>query len=254
MRELFELGALYTEKARLTDWSYLEHPHPGPTYLRIHTTPRRYDLAEVKNWQDRVVFENENFLVFNKPAGIPCHPMVDNYTENILIELQKKKQTPLFLTHRLDRATSGLLLFAKTIEFQRSFNLLLATRRVHKHYKARVLKAPPWMPGHELIHHMVPSPRAPKKLVATAEVGTQECRLRILEAEDVVLTLELITGRTHQIRAQLSFEGFPIVGDKSYGAPSEPWGPEKIALQSFRIFFCDPLTGEDWRFQCSSLS
>lgn len=254
MKELFELGALYTEKERLTDWSYLEVPHPGPTYLRIHTQPRRYDMSLMKDWQERIVFENENFLIFNKPAGLPCHPMVDNHPENLLIELQQKKQLPLFLTHRLDRATHGLLLLAKNLAFQKAFNLLLAHHGVHKHYRAAVLTAPPWLKGHELLHYMIASPRAPKKLVRASEPGTQDCRLRVLEIDDRLLTLELLTGRTHQIRAQLSFEGYPIVGDISYGAPSEPWGPERIALQSFRLFFVDPLTEEDWHFQCSALS
>jgi 23S rRNA pseudouridine1911/1915/1917 synthase len=249
LRELLALGALYSEKERLLDWSYLECEHPGPTYLRLHTEPRRYDLSVLRDWQERVVFENENFLIFNKPSGLPCHPMVDNFQENLLVELQRLTGKKLLLTHRLDRATKGLLLLAKTLEYQKAFNHLLTVRGVQKLYRAAVESAPPWLEGQELTHYMLPSPRAPKLLVREMQLGTQECRLRILKIDNCLLTLELLTGRTHQIRAQLGFEGFPICGDVAYGASHQPWGEENIALQSFQLAFRDPLIEQNWSFE-----
>jgi 23S rRNA pseudouridine1911/1915/1917 synthase len=247
---LFELGALYHETGRLTNWNWLIDVQPAATYLRIHSEPRRYSLDKT-DWNSRLLFENHHFLIFQKPAQIPCHPMVDNFQENLLIQLQLLLQKKLYLTHRLDIATEGLLLFAKTPEFQTHFNKALADRRVHKKYFALVEGRPPWSETApvELVHHMVPSPRAPKTVVKEAQAGTQICRLKILRQNHSLLEIELLTGRTHQIRAQLGHERFPIVGDVAYGAKTQPWGVENIALQAFELCFPDLDENKIWEFR-----
>lgn len=249
--ELFLLGSIYSSEGRLTSWKIFETDCPAQTYLRIHTLPRRHSLEKI-DWQNRVHFENSDFLIFEKPSQIPCHPMVDNSQENLLVGLETHFQKKFFLTHRLDIATEGLIVFAKTPKFQSFFNQALIQRKVQKRYYAITETSPPWEPGTTLTHHMVPSPRAPKELLTEAGPGTLECRLNIVEKSGCLLTIDLLTGRTHQIRAQLSFSGFPIVGDQAYGARTQPWGKDNIALQAFEISFPaypDPNEENFWHFK-----
>lgn len=240
VHELIELGAVYLKGERVVD----SQCSVGPgDYVRVHTTPRRFDLSFIQE-RDLIVFQNDDFIVVNKPSGVPVHATVDNKRENLVSYLQKKLATSIFVTHRLDNPTSGLLVLALNPQFQKVFNAKLRSGRVQKKYWARVsgedlaeISTPK-----TLIHYMEPSPRAPKVVSREKRVGWYECRLRIENAQkmmsgftDLEITLE--TGRTHQIRAQLSFEGYPILGDVMYGgAPDQP---ETIALKSYAISFDD---------------
>ncbi len=213
--------------------------------LRVHTTPRRFDVSALRNSQV-MVFENADFVVINKPAGLPVHATVDNARENILAILSEQLRMELKITHRLDIATSGLMLYAKNLDFQKCFNEQLAAGRVNKIYQAVVsgdFAKSSFRAGDELVHYMEPSPRAPKNVSAVAEPGWLKCVLQILSVapyarhtvcDDAsalnintttsVLNIKLTTGRTHQIRAQLAHVGFPILGDTRYRGVSYPQG------------------------------
>lgn len=243
---LIDLGAIYLEHKRLHHNATISEGD----YLRAHTKPRRF-LGKEESWPERVFFSNDDFLVVNKLSGIPVHATVDNIRENIQAYLEKSLQLTLFLTHRLDVPTRGLLVYGKNREFQSSFNNLLIDRSLRKIYRARVqgqsLKVGP------LIHFMQPSPRAPKVISREKLPGWQECRLEILEVNPLPenqseLLIELHTGRTHQIRAQLSYEGSPIVGDHAYGAMkiSEE---EAIELEACELSFTNPLSGAHHHFK-----
>ncbi len=111
------------------------------------------------------------------------------------------------------------------MQSQSYFNQLRAEGRERKLYRAQV--AGNYDGELELTHYMEPSPKAPKNVSRLAVPGWPACRLRILDSEYhsalgvTDLVIELQTGRTHQIRSQLSSEGFPIIGDVMYGAKVE---------------------------------
>ena len=167
------------------------------------------------------------------------HSTEDNLTENVLFQLRLNLKQELWVTHRLDTAVSGLMVLAKTERFQREFNHLIKQRKVFKHYRALVEKRP--QPG-RIRHFMSPEEKLPKKLTLEPQSGWLECILEILtvtpwKSEDGKefweLEIELHTGRTHQIRAQLAWSGSPILGDKMYrGRNRAGFTKSKIALKA----------------------
>ena len=212
-------------------------------YLRVHSIPRRFPV-EHSNWKSCVLAETNDFVVINKPFGIPTHATVDNLFENAAHQISLALNTPIYVTHRLDVATSGILLLAKTKELQRQFNFALQDGLVEKTYVATVS-------GHltktGLIEHfMETSNYLPKQISSTAVEGWRPCLLEILQTqaqdENSQVIIRLITGRTHQIRAQMSALGHPVLGDRLYTGDVSlrklPWGQiEKIELKARSLKF-----------------
>lgn len=236
---LLFLGAIYVQGQRVSQ----EFEVKLNTYIRVHTKPRRFPKNDGL-WRERILFENKNFVAVNKPPGLPCHPSVDNIRENLLCYLQEDLKTEFFLTHRLDVPTSGILVVAKSKEFQSAFNLLLKNRGLRKIYRAVCTGKAPQQGLHT--HYMEPSPRAPKKVSAEFSEGQAICQLEVLSATALTgqtyeVNINLMTGRTHQIRAQLSRLGSPIQGDTMYGA-EKIYADERIDLMACELQFADPLT------------
>lgn len=243
---LLDLGSIYLNHRRLKE----DIPISIGDYLRVHSKPRRF-IMNNEHWQNRVLFENEHFIVANKISGLPVHAGVDNNKEHLQNYLAEALQCTLFVTHRLDIPTRGLIVYAKTSEFQSAFNKLLIQREMTKIYKALV-EGDSLSPG-ILTHYMEPSPRAPKKVSREAHEGWQNCVLEILSVTEKEnhrseLKINLLSGRTHQIRAQLGHEKHPIIGDHAYGA-QKLWEEEKIELEACELSFINPLTGENHNFK-----
>lgn len=227
-----EFGGIYLNDSRVFNGCEIKNED----YLRIHTDPRRYPRLSLL---DRVIFENEDILIINKPAGLPCHPTVDNLKENLWLDLQSQLKMALFPTHRLDVPTSGLIVFTKNYEAQVKFQNLLKEKKVDKVYQAVVAAPGPELGMHE--HYMEKTRYAPKTVMDVHRPNTQVCQLKILNKEiqndKARLEIELITGRTHQIRAQLSFLGFPILGDSLYADFDSRIQDEVIQLRCISLSF-----------------
>jgi 23S rRNA pseudouridine1911/1915/1917 synthase len=110
-KELLHFGAIYVENERQSkDRWILQH-----SLFRVHTRPRRFNCNHP--WRSLIVFQNESFLVLNKPSGIPSHPSVDNVFEDALTQTSLALKMPLHVTHRLDTLTSGLIVYGKKRQF-----------------------------------------------------------------------------------------------------------------------------------------
>jgi len=193
---------------------------------------------------DWIVFEDEWFVGVDKPAGLAVQGSRDR-SESLLDQLRAVYGPATRLVHRIDQPASGLVLFARS---SRSAGLLSAQFRegiVRRTYLAVVASRPPRDAGrleHRITHHQS------RNKASVDPSGANKARLdyRIAGESDRywLLEIQLITGRHHQIRAQLAAIGCPIRGDLKYGARrSRPGGG--IDLHALQIAFRHPCTGSD---------
>jgi 23S rRNA pseudouridine1911/1915/1917 synthase len=220
-QELIELGSVYVQNKRCI---FPEHILSVGDYIRVHHSPFRYD-PELFLKEIQIEKELPGLLVVYKPAGLPCISRVDNIKENLIAFVEKKFQIKTHITHRLDIPTSGLIVLATDKDSQSTFNKMLIHRQVQKFYQARVEGA--FNKTGLIEHWMMPSDTSPKILSTVPQEGYLNCRLEILTCEynasenSTNIKIELLTGRTHQIRAQMSALGHPLIGDLLYGAKDQ---------------------------------
>ena len=141
--ELIKLGAIYVKSASdLRPKRILSDVQVSKgDLIRIHPYPRRYKTVGHINWRQAIVFESQDYVILHKPPGIPSHPTLDNYFENVFVRAKSevKCEGELYLPHRLDTDTSGLLLMGKSKKFAGYFSSLLRLRQdVTKRYRAIV--------------------------------------------------------------------------------------------------------------------
>jgi len=202
-----------------------------------------------------ILFEDNYLLAVNKPAGMQSdkdkwrHPSAEvEVAVYYKITYPLKKQLAAVMTHRLDRAVSGVLLFAKTPAAIKSLGTQFEERTVGKFYLAILEKCPPQDEG-ELVHWLKKDDEQKRAVIVNPHSkASKECRLRykVLKKKDgkCLVEIELLTGRYHQIRVQMSSIGCPVLGDEKYGAkPIKPPVPV-IYLHSHRLIFDHPKTGE----------
>ena len=203
----------------------------------------------------RILFEDNHLLVFNKRAGeivqgdrTGDEPLCETLKAFIAQRDAKPGRVFMGVPHRLDRPVSGIAVFAKTSKCLERLNAMFRDGEVHKTYWALTCARPE--PGEgELQHWIYRNEKQNKSYAYDHEKnGTKLARLRYRVLRDTeryhLVEIELLTGRHHQIRCQLSAIACPIKGDLKYGAPrSNPDGG--ISLHARRITFVHPVRKEE---------
>lgn len=196
-----------------------------------------------------IVYEDEDLIVVNKPAGMPIHPSLNNYTNSLANALawyyqQQGKPFIFRCCNRLDRDTSGLTVVAKHLVSGNILSTMTKKKEVRREYLAVVrghiapesgtISAPLTRKEGTIIERVVDFDRGEPAV-------THYHLIREANGHSLV-SLQLETGRTHQIRIHLKHLGFPLVGDYLYNPDMEYISRQ--ALHSFRLSFPHPITGE----------
>lgn len=230
--------------------------------VACHTLPQDIPLT--------IVYEDQHILVVDKPAGMVVHPAAGHVQDTIVNAILHHCQNLSGIggilrpgiVHRLDKGTSGLLVVAKSDEAHQGLAGQFKRHEVRKTYKALVYGNPKEDEG--VID--VPVGRHPidRKKMSTRSRRSKEAitRWRVHErfGMTAMLDVDIVTGRTHQIRVHLSASGHPVVGDSMYGNPkradavhntfvrSKLKAMKRQALHAARIGFVHPVTSQDMVF------
>ncbi len=211
-----------------------------------------------------ILFEDEQLVVIDKPAGLLVHRTNQAYgeEENALIQLRDQLGTWVAPVHRLDRATSGCLLFAKNEQVLPSLKALFMDRAIEKRYLCIVRGIPSQPDG--LIDHPLTSERSGKLQEAQSKYRVlQESEQpfdstgRYPTSRYSLLEVELLTGRTHQIRRHLAHIRHYILGDRKHGDNKQNsyfethFGLQNLLLHSWKLDFTHPLTQDSLQLTCS---
>lgn len=234
---------------------------PAGTVLVIDVPPVEPAGIEPEAIPLDVVYEDGDVLVVDKPAGLVVHPSPGHWSGTLVNALLARDtayggiagvERP-GIVHRLDRDTSGLLMVAKSDVAQASLMAQLKARRVKKTYLALVQGSVQAAIGRV----EAPIGRDPKNRMRMAVVpdgrpSVTGYRVRERFGAWTLLEVDLVTGRTHQIRVHLAHSGFPIVGDEKYGdfplnkslarSAANP-GIKRMFLHAHRLVFIHPATG-----------
>lgn len=205
-----------------------------------------------------IIFEDNHLLVAVKPPNMLSQGDRTGDVDILTIlkkDLAKRYSKPgnvyLGLVHRLDRPVGGIMVFAKTSKAAARLSNQVRERTIHKKYLA-VVHGKPLSTAH-LRHYLLKDPGANRVKVVTENVkGAREALLDYECLETVqgysLLKINLITGRAHQVRVQLSASGYPLFGDQRYGARVSSPG-QQIALYGYELSFIHPTLKESLVFR-----
>jgi tRNA pseudouridine32 synthase/23S rRNA pseudouridine746 synthase len=205
-----------------------------------------------------LVHADAGLLVLNKPAGLLSVPGRGADKQDCLSTRVQQHYPDALVVHRLDMATSGLLLMARSISIQRALGALFERRQVAKRYLAVVdgdLKDAPDTDGWGLIDLpiAVDWPRRPLRVIDAEHGKASQTRWRVLAhdaaANSTRLELAPLTGRSHQLRVHLQAIGHPILGDRLYGSDAVPARAPRLLLHASRLQFAHPVSAEMLAFE-----
>ena len=204
-----------------------------------------------------VVFADVHLLILNKPPGLLSVPGRGEDKQDCLSGRAQARYPDALIVHRLDMATSGLLLMARSPALQRSLSQLFERREVHKRYTAVVdgqLQPAASLDGWSLIDLpiAVDWPRRPLRIIDAALGKPSQTRWRALEfdaaAHSTRVELDPLTGRSHQLRVHLQALGHPILGDALYAPEAVQAKAPRLLLHACALGFVHPATGERLAF------
>lgn len=205
-------------------------------------------------FEEEVVFQDDQLLVVDKPPFVPVTPKGKYLKESLLVRLKRKLGLDdLVPLHRIDRSTSGLVLFSGKPATRGTYQSLFPERRIAKHYEAVV----PWQEGVSSVPEVYRSRLVDDDhfMRVREEPGepNSETRIEVLNVQDglALLRLSPITGRRHQLRVHCLALGMPIVNDPIYPVLL-PEGADDFArpmqLLARSLSFADPVTGAQRSF------
>jgi 23S rRNA pseudouridine1911/1915/1917 synthase len=229
------------------------------TELRLDVPePAELELEPAPEIALRIVYEDADLLILDKPAGLVVHPAPGHAGGTLVNALLAHGDGSTWggiagvqrpgIVHRLDRDTSGLIMVARHDAAQASIMAQLKARRVKKTYQALVQGSVSAAVGRiEAPIGRDPKHRTRMAVVPDGRPSVTGYRVRERFADWTLLDLDLVTGRTHQIRVHLDAIGHPVAGDPVYGTGRSRRGPsglERLFLHAWRLELTSPSSGQ----------
>ena len=197
-----------------------------------------------------IIYQDEHIIVLNKPAGIPVLP--DGWEKNApyLVKMLEEKFGKVFIVHRLDKTTSGVMVLARTAETHRALNIQFESHEADKVYHAIMEGEPKW---NEKVTKFPLRANVGKKhrtAVDDKNGKPSETRYRVLKRYQDAALVEAkpMTGRTHQVRVHAYALGHPLLGDVLYSA-FETDLIARPALHAYSLTITHPVTQERLTFK-----
>jgi len=191
-----------------------------------------------------LIYLDDSLLVVNKPPGLLSVPGRGPDKQDCLSARVLEIIPDALIVHRLDMATSGLLVFARGIEIQRQLSAMFRERKVEKRYVAVVSGKMAQSSGEVDLPIVADWPNRPLRKIDTLLGKHSLTRYALLafnpESDSCRLQLEPVTGRTHQLRLHMAAIGHPILGDTLYGGRED----ERLKLHASNLNFAHPESGK----------
>jgi tRNA pseudouridine32 synthase / 23S rRNA pseudouridine746 synthase len=205
-----------------------------------------------------IVHLDPHLLVVDKPAGLPSVPGRTPVLQDCAASRVQALYGDALVVHRLDMATSGLLLFARGLQAQRVLNRAFEERRVEKAYVAVVRGRPPQARGSIALPLIADWPRRPRQIVDHQRGKPSLTHWELLEPQGLQgqdctrVQLRPVTGRSHQLRVHLAAIGHPILGDDLYADEDTHARSSRLLLHATALAFPHPDTGQTMNFHSAA--
>lgn len=217
-------------------------------------SPEKYDFLKASKNID-IVYEDDNIILCDKKAGLLCHPDDHEYVDTLINRIKrylyekgeynpaKESSFTPALVNRIDRNTGGIVITAKNAESLRILNRKMKDRELHKYYIC-IVHGVLEQKSDTLSGYLVKDESKNKVSVSNKKTeNSKEIRTKynVLDTDGnlSLVEVELLTGRTHQIRAHFASIGHPLLGDGKYGtnAQNKKYGYKKQFLYSYKLVF-----------------
>ncbi len=244
-RVLLEIGGVFVDRARVKvasrkvkEGQLVEVVRGGAldrATKKTGKTARAKDAAKLPD--PLLLFEDEELIVVAKPAGLLTAPTPESDRGNLSDMLSRERGIRVFVVHRIDLDTSGILVFAKSEDSNREMSHIFKEHAIERVYMAVVDGC--WPDDLVRIDEEVGGKSAVSHFKVVERLGERA----------TLLEVRLETGRTHQIRLHATGVGHPVLGDKQYGKRSD-LAPPRMALHARHLSFDHPMTGKASSFDC----
>jgi len=197
----------------------------------------------------KILYEDEHLLVVDKPAGLSVLPDGWEQDSQYLVKMLEEKYGRIFIVHRLDKITSGVMVFARDAETHRALNMQFESHEAQKTYHALVEGNPKWEEKVTKYPLRANVGHKHRTMVDNKNGKASETHFRVIKRypESALIEAKPMTGRTHQIRVHAYALGHPLVEDVLYGS-RDRYGFARPMLHAQSLSFIHPATNERLKF------